>query len=604
MYHLFVALSLMVAQDYTKKESNKAPAPIIAKEVAVNDKKSDDKNDFAASSSVPKGDNNKNLDNKGLDPNKPNVINENKLDKANNKDPLKDIAKGDFLEELKKQEKDREEKINNLAKKDIESFDLDNVKEDPDKSKNDDFLSVKNIQTDIVNEGKKNIEFSSVKNNSTDKNDSKNKKDIPVDFALTKSNKEEKKPADPKKDAVNNVKNDDKKLASDKEMELKDSILKKEDVNKSESQTIKNDKDEKDKEVKKDAKEVADSNKKDSKSDDKKDNIIGVIPDPKSVTIITVSSSNDKEQSDEDFRDKKSDKNSANEDNLKKTNLDDKAKKLNDKESKKEAIRKAKIEKMQKAKQDRDEKRKSKILQLKREYLQDFAKNLNIESDQYFIVPPKKIEPKFVVKSIPPELLDRSKTFQNRHNPDLTTKGEVATLMFQAISKNEISDFRSLFEVVRDPNYMNANGDTLLIFAILMQKYDAISFILASGANPNLKNSLGYTPLNIAITLSDYVTTELLIRAGADLKYTDAYGSTYLMEAMKAGYFPIIDLLVEKGLDVNAVDKDGFSALDIAYHNKQEIFAKYLRKKGATSWSKKDYKKENPLIEQLQNRWK
>jgi len=66
-----------------------------------------------------------------------------------------------------------------------------------------------------------------------------------------------------------------------------------------------------------------------------------------------------------------------------------------------------------------------------------------------------------------------------------------------------------------------------------------------------------------------------------------------------------VDLFVKKGVDVNAIDKDGFSALSIAYRHKKEVVVQYLLKNNAKQWNeRKSIPQNQSLINELQNRWK
>ena len=267
----------------------------------------------------------------------------------------------------------------------------------------------------------------------------------------------------------------------------------------------------------------------------------------------------------------------------------------------------AKIKARADALKAKEDKKQLKLANLRKEYLEEFSKTIDLKQDSDFTIPKKKVLPKFIVYSIPEPLLERSKSVENRHNPDLVTQAEHINFMFDSIAKNRMDDFRSLYDIIRNPNIINSKGDTLLIFAIFMQRYEAIAALLSNGANPNLKNQLGYTPLNTSIEMSDYIATELLVMSGANLKYADSFGINYLMQAIKVGYFPIVDFLIEAGMNINLSDHDGFTALDFAIRNNDKILIKYLQKLGAKTGvdtKKQNIRKDKTLIEELQNRWK
>lgn len=256
----------------------------------------------------------------------------------------------------------------------------------------------------------------------------------------------------------------------------------------------------------------------------------------------------------------------------------------------------------------RDEKEKlAELEELRKKYLEDSEEdyqNINRYQQMSKIVTQKKVISKFVTDDIPPPLLMRVHSADNIHHPIIMTIPERIDLMFKAISENRTDDFNALFNLVNDPNIRNSYGDTLLTFAILMRRYDAVSSLLAKGANPELVNGLGYTPLNIAIELSDYKSASLLIDMGAKVNFVDSLGRTYLMEAVRVGSLQLTDLLVTNGAEVNIVDNHGTSALAIAYNYKQDIIVKYLLKHGAINLIKKDYiNGDDSMVDELFNKW-
>ena len=97
---------------------------------------------------------------------------------------------------------------------------------------------------------------------------------------------------------------------------------------------------------------------------------------------------------------------------------------------------------------------------------------------------------------------------------------------------------------------------------------------------------------------------ELLINNKANINYTDKFGRTYLFHAARLGFLPAVKILIRKNININALDKDGFSALDIAYKNKKELVVQYLLKNGAKTWIEKPFDPRNTsLIKKLESRW-
>ncbi|MFT6332225.1 MAG: hypothetical protein ACJAW3_000555 [Lentimonas sp.] len=254
--------------------------------------------------------------------------------------------------------------------------------------------------------------------------------------------------------------------------------------------------------------------------------------------------------------------------------------------------------------------RRKKIEELRKQYIEyEYDENSYEGVDDYGfiskIVPKEKVSSRFIGNKVPPPILSRFRGQQNRHHPFVMNYAEKAKFVFQAIAENRIADFNSMYSLLQKPNIKNSQGDTLLTFAVLMQKYDAISSILSKGANPDLTNGFGYSPLNIAIEMNDFRSAKLLVDMGANINLTDSLKRTYLMQSSRMGALLIVDLLIRKGVDIDAFDTNGLTALSVAYKNNQEIVAKYLLKHRAKSYSNKSYRNEGtPMVDELFNKWR
>ena len=268
---------------------------------------------------------------------------------------------------------------------------------------------------------------------------------------------------------------------------------------------------------------------------------------------------------------------------------------------KKETIIEAKIIEAKVLSELKEKDKRKKIEKLKQQYLQD-DNGFGVRK----IIPRQKVIPRFVVDEIPPPLLNRFRGNENKHHPFIMSYSERINFMFKAIKENRNDDFNAIFSLVAQPNIRNKFGDTLLIFATLMRRYDIMSSLVSKGADPDLMNGLGYTPLGIAIEMADYKAAKILINIGnANVNLTDGFGRTYLMQSIRVGSLPITDLLISKGVDVNAVDNYDITALSMAYKYKKDIIAKYLLKSGAKSWIKKNYvEDESSMIDDLFDKWK
>ncbi|MBP7710151.1 MAG: ankyrin repeat domain-containing protein [Rickettsiales bacterium] len=238
------------------------------------------------------------------------------------------------------------------------------------------------------------------------------------------------------------------------------------------------------------------------------------------------------------------------------------------------------------------------------DFSQKTAENF-AEDEEEKILPQKKNLNRFVLEE-PPALpiIDRYRTSDNLHIPIILTRQERINILFDAIASGNVAFFTSAYKDIEEPNVKNSTGDTILTYAILLQKYPVMAAVLARGANPNMTNDLGYSPLDIAVELLDIKALEILVKNKADIFEVDGFGRTSLMHAARVGFLPAAELFVLEGVDVNTMDNDGFTALSIAYRHKKEVIVKFLLKSGAKTWIEKPYSPEKKtMIEELENRW-
>lgn len=268
-----------------------------------------------------------------------------------------------------------------------------------------------------------------------------------------------------------------------------------------------------------------------------------------------------------------------------------------------------------KKEKDKKEAKAKRLNKLREEYLIKLKSGENSElSDEDFAVENPLILPKektfrwsdrFISYDPPPlPILDNYRGNDNKHIPTIMTMQEKVDNMFEAINSHNPAYFNSAYQYILDPNIHNLNGETILTYATLFQKYGVMTSILAKGADPDLPNALGHTPLDIAIEMLDMKSAQILIDMNADPNYVNGFGRTYLMHAARVGFLPMVDLLISQKVDINATDNDGVTALGIAYKHKKNVVVKLLLKSGAEPWIQKPYKPENQsLIKELETRW-
>lgn len=131
-----------------------------------------------------------------------------------------------------------------------------------------------------------------------------------------------------------------------------------------------------------------------------------------------------------------------------------------------------------------------------------------------------------------------------------------------------------------DPNSTNEHGQTLLLDSINDNNIEAVTLLLAYGADPNFVYQ-GFTPLIVAAGQGHQLILMTLIEAGADVNKIEL--STPLIRAIVNGHAEIVDELIKQGADVNITPPDGYSPLNEAeYYGNAEIIH-LLQQEGAES---------------------
>ncbi|MBB5207979.1 ankyrin repeat domain-containing protein [Chiayiivirga flava] len=124
---------------------------------------------------------------------------------------------------------------------------------------------------------------------------------------------------------------------------------------------------------------------------------------------------------------------------------------------------------------------------------------------------------------------------------------------------------------------------TLPMLAALLSDLRLLRALIAAGADINRRHA-GLTPLLVATRDSyhgrpDAVTT--LLANGADPRAADADGGTALHGAARSADPAVCALLIDAGAELDAVDKDGFSALGTACATGNWRLARFLLERGA-----------------------
>ena len=119
--------------------------------------------------------------------------------------------------------------------------------------------------------------------------------------------------------------------------------------------------------------------------------------------------------------------------------------------------------------------------------------------------------------------------------------------LFLAIEKGDKDLLELLLTVGADPNQINSNGITPLIFCLnrpCHRKIDILKTLIKFNADVNLCSSSGHSPIMYAIRNSDIEVAKILLANKATLNVINSAGETAFSLAKKSSDKRILNLLV------------------------------------------------------------
>ena len=137
----------------------------------------------------------------------------------------------------------------------------------------------------------------------------------------------------------------------------------------------------------------------------------------------------------------------------------------------------------------------------------------------------------------------------------VTLPGQSRTLL-DVVKTGDAAAARTLLARGGDPNSGDADGSTVLHFAVENDETELIQALLAAGARARVANRHGITPLHLAATNGNATIVQRLIAAGADVNGVTPGGETALMMAARTGDPETIKALLTHGAMVDA--KEGW----------------------------------------------
>ena len=134
-----------------------------------------------------------------------------------------------------------------------------------------------------------------------------------------------------------------------------------------------------------------------------------------------------------------------------------------------------------------------------------------------------------------------------------------AETVIEAVRAGKVEDIAHYLEQGGDVNAPEADGTTLLMWAIEARNPAVAEMLIDAGADVSRVNRYGITALYLAARQGDAVATRALLAHGANANGALPEGETVLMTASKNGNPEVLSLLLRGGADVDGTMPAGES---------------------------------------------
>lgn len=154
---------------------------------------------------------------------------------------------------------------------------------------------------------------------------------------------------------------------------------------------------------------------------------------------------------------------------------------------------------------------------------------------------------------------------------------EISLLMMNSVGDIKDEQIVERINTLSSIDDVGSDGRSVLIHAVLYNRWSIVEWLINNGANFNLKDKQGITALHAAVISSNYPIVKLLLSRGVFVDSKDAYGNTPLFRA-KATDISIIALLLENGADCMSKNNFGITPYDtfLAYPEIIELMNKFI----------------------------
>ena len=129
--------------------------------------------------------------------------------------------------------------------------------------------------------------------------------------------------------------------------------------------------------------------------------------------------------------------------------------------------------------------------------------------------------------------------------------------LLAAVKDGNAASLRSLLAERADPNEADADGTSVLHWAVHNGEIESVATLLAAGADVDAPNRYGVRPSYLAAENGDAAMMSALLEAGANPNAIFAEGEAVLMTAARTGDVATLEALIAAGADVNATEARG-----------------------------------------------
>ncbi|CAH1243464.1 ANK1 [Branchiostoma lanceolatum] len=151
---------------------------------------------------------------------------------------------------------------------------------------------------------------------------------------------------------------------------------------------------------------------------------------------------------------------------------------------------------------------------------------------------------------------------------DRVYAGKAFNFLWQAGLKNHLDIVRELIRAGADVNWRQpTTGDTLLMFAVKMQKEELVCTLLEECDPPgdvNLPNSCFELPLHAAVQAGNEDLVQILLQSRAKINFKNVDGDTPLHYAVKEENKEIASVLLSSGCRRDIANDKGETCLHLA----------------------------------------